>query len=150
VGLERRILVAVDGSGASREAARLAFEMAPKLDARVTFLHVVPHAADPSEPDGAALFGHVYEGYARELVRRVCEMDALAGARADACLLRGDPAQAIAHAAEAADVELVIVGTRGRGPVARTLFGSVSDALVRCCPKPVMVVHEESAPAAHG
>ena len=147
MGAQRRILVAIDGSKASHEAARLAFDMAAALDARVTFLHVVPHVADPQEHDGAALFGSVYEGYARALVQRVCEMDGLASERVEACLLHGEPAKAIARAASAPDVEMVIVGTRGRGAVARTLFGSVSDALVRCCPRPVMVVHEERTPA---
>ena len=69
----------------------------------------------------------------------------IASERADACILRGEPARAISRAAEAPDVELVIVGARGRGRVARTIFGSVSDALVRRCPKPVMVVREDTA-----
>ncbi|HLM47996.1 MAG TPA: universal stress protein, partial [Myxococcaceae bacterium] len=40
------------------------------------------------------------------------------------------------------DVDLVIVGTRARGALARTLLGSVADTLLRTCPKPVMVVPE--------
>jgi hypothetical protein len=39
-------------------------------------------------------------------------------------------------------VDLVIVGTRARGTLARTLLGSVADTLLSHCPKPLMVVPE--------
>lgn len=35
---------------------------------------------------------------------------------------------------------LIVVGTRARGVVARTLLGSVADAVVRHAPCPVLVV----------
>jgi len=39
------------------------------------------------------------------------------------------------------DVDLVVVGHRGRGALARLLLGSVADRLVQICPKPVLIVH---------
>jgi nucleotide-binding universal stress UspA family protein len=36
-------------------------------------------------------------------------------------------------------VQLVAVGHRGRGAIRRALLGSVADALVQICPKPVLV-----------
>jgi nucleotide-binding universal stress UspA family protein len=61
---------------------------------------------------------------------------------ADTAVAHGDPTQAIVHAASAQDVDLVIVGARHRGPVARPLLGSVSAELIARCPKPVLVVPE--------
>jgi nucleotide-binding universal stress UspA family protein len=43
-----------------------------------------------------------------------------------------------------ADVDSVIVGTRGRGAIARALFGSVADAVVRGATKPVLVARGAS------
>lgn len=52
--------------------------------------------------------------------------------------LSGDPVDAIAGAA--ADADLLVVGSRGYGPVARVLLGSVSRKLATHAPCPVLVV----------
>jgi nucleotide-binding universal stress UspA family protein len=54
----------------------------------------------------------------------------------------GGPAAAtLAWVAKGRDVDLVVVGHRGRGVLARLLMGSVADRLVQICSKPVLVVH---------
>lgn len=40
----------------------------------------------------------------------------------------------------AADVDLVVCGSRGWGPVARVTLGSTADRLIHCSPSPVLVV----------
>jgi nucleotide-binding universal stress UspA family protein len=54
-------------------------------------------------------------------------------------LLRGSPGQQLADEASAA-VDLMVVGSRGYGPLQRVLLGSVSTSLVHSAPCPVMVV----------
>ncbi len=44
-------------------------------------------------------------------------------------------------AAMSSNVDLVVVGSRGRGAAARVLLGSTSDRLVHICEKPVLIVH---------
>jgi nucleotide-binding universal stress UspA family protein len=56
-----------------------------------------------------------------------------------AILLRGVPAQELAGEASA-DVDLLVVGSRGYGPLQRVLLGSVSTSLLHSAPCPVMVV----------
>jgi monovalent cation/proton antiporter MnhG/PhaG subunit len=52
---------------------------------------------------------------------------------------RSDPAGAIAAEAAAVDADLVVVGTRGLGPVQAILAGSVAEAILDSAPGPVLV-----------
>jgi nucleotide-binding universal stress UspA family protein len=63
------------------------------------------------------------------------------GVQVEPLVLTGSPAESLAEAALASDVGLLVVGSRGRGAVARMLLGSVSDRLVRISKKPVLVSH---------
>lgn len=56
----------------------------------------------------------------------------------------GDPGESIVSAAEAENIDLVVVGTHGRGPIGRLLLGSVSDHVVRNAPCPVLVIRPAS------
>jgi nucleotide-binding universal stress UspA family protein len=53
-------------------------------------------------------------------------------------LLSGDPPEAIASAAK--DLDLLIVGSRGYGPVRRVLLGGFSARVIRSAPCPVLVL----------
>lgn len=56
----------------------------------------------------------------------------------------GDPGESIVSAAEAENVDLVVVGTHGRGTIGRLLLGSVSEHVVRNAPCPVLVIRPAS------
>lgn len=136
----QRILVAVDGTPVAREAARVGLDLANRMRMRVTLVHVLPPHGE-SGSDFAA-FERACEIYASELLEEVRQETGLQGPPTDIAVLHGEPAEAIAQAAEAEDVHMVILGTRARGALARTLLGSVADALLPRSPKPVMVVPE--------
>jgi nucleotide-binding universal stress UspA family protein len=136
----QRILVAVDGTPVAREAARVGLDMANRMGMRVTLVHVLPPLGE-SGSDFAA-FERACEIYAGELLEEVRQETGLQGPPTDTEVLHGEPAEAIAQAAAAKDVHMVILGTRARGALARTLLGSVADALLPRSPKPVMVVPE--------
>jgi nucleotide-binding universal stress UspA family protein len=55
-------------------------------------------------------------------------------------LLVGTAADMLAERATEDDVDLVVVGHRGRNAVARVLLGSVADRLMQICAKSVLVV----------
>lgn len=142
----RRILVAVDGTRASHSAAQTALDYAVRLGARVTFLHVLPAqvAGVAGEAPDFASFESACEGYAQELLDEAARLGGTAGLSIHTTVEYGDPAEAILTAARAEDVDLVILGSRDRGPLARMLLGSVSSDLIARCAKPVMVVPERS------
>lgn len=51
------------------------------------------------------------------------------------------PDRIIVAAARERDVDLIVMATHSRGPVARALFGSVTEQVVRSGVAPVLVVH---------
>lgn len=140
----QRVLVAVDGSRISKRALLQAAAIAQAFSARLTVAHVAPlreqveHGAELVEAED---FQVAYDRYAQELLERCKTLPELSGLAVDTTLLRGSPAEALSQAAQAEDVGMVVIGSRGLGEVARVLLGSVSDRLVRSCTKPVLVVH---------
>lgn len=138
-----RILVAIDGSEESRRALSLAVKLAQTTRKRLTLAHAAP--APASWATGASNanwveFHRSYEQYAEKLLTEAARELAATGVELDTLVLHGAPAEALAQACEASDVEMVVVGSRGQGSVRRALLGSVSDRLVNIAPKPVLVV----------
>jgi nucleotide-binding universal stress UspA family protein len=60
-------------------------------------------------------------------------------------LREGDPADEIIRAAEQTHADLIVMGTRGRGPVAQALMGSVASAVIHKAPCPVLTVAPTAA-----
>ena len=55
----------------------------------------------------------------------------------------GEPAEEIAARARAIEADLIVVGSRGRGPLATSILGSVSAGVIDRAPCPVLVVRED-------
>ncbi len=146
----RRILVAVDETEASRDAARMAVEYAKRLGARLTFVHVLParvsgDGSSQEAPEFAA-FERACEVRAARLLEEACQHGGGTLPDVDTQVRYGDPVEVLCAAARAEDVDLVMTGTRERGSLARALLGSVAIQLVSQCPKPVLVVPHRQAP----
>jgi nucleotide-binding universal stress UspA family protein len=138
----KRILVGVDGSEPSMKAAQLAAEIAIRFGARVTLAYVVPRLLLPPDAYGLTVADVEQEHrvFGEKLLAHALTRLGESGVQVDTVVLSGPPAEGLAESAQAVDVDLVVVGSRGRGAVARMLLGSVTDRLVHICPKPVLVV----------
>ena len=139
----RRIIVALDGSDASIKAARMAADIALRFGAKLSFVHVVPKLVLPPDVYGLTIaeVEKEHRAYADRLLERAVASLEEPSLEVSVSVLYGSPAEAIAGEAAASDVDLVVVGSRGHGAVARMFLGSVSDRLVHISPKPVLVVH---------
>jgi nucleotide-binding universal stress UspA family protein len=148
----KKVLVAVDGSDKSLEAADYAMSIVNKERAQLIILNVLD-----TEPwfYGQSAYGWASEGelrkvYAHEIMERE---KILAKIKEKAENINIQPktevlmypqtistAAAIVNYAEKEKVDLIIIGTRGRTGITRMLLGSVASAVVTHAHCPVMVV----------
>lgn len=63
-----------------------------------------------------------------------------AGVRATALLLAGTPADRIVRAARSRRADLIVMGTHGRGALAKLFLGSVAQRVIGTTPCPVLTV----------
>lgn len=139
----KRILAAVDGASPSVRGARLAARIASRFGAEVTILHVVD--LDLPAPSGKykralAQLWKEHEEDGERLTKLVANGLRAHGAPVRTALLRGKPAKKIAEAARDGRFDLVVVGSRGRGGVARRLLGGTAERVLRLCERPVLIV----------
>jgi nucleotide-binding universal stress UspA family protein len=132
------ILVGIDDSPESEKALRFAAELARSTGRGLRIVHsrVVPNldlVAYPELEESANQHAqHILDAAANR-----CERE---GLKVEKRMLADKPAESIAKVAEESDVDMVVVGHRGRNAVARLLLGSVADRLVQICPKSTVVV----------
>jgi len=139
VGGIRRILLATDLLPTSEGAAIQAMDLAHDLGADLLVLSVI----DPSSSRHSGRVGDRIdqlragrEVAAQGLVSRGRE----SGVRVSFLIWEGTPGEAIVDVATSEEVDMVVVGSHGRGSVGRILIGSVSEHVVRHAPCPVLVV----------
>lgn len=132
----RVIAVAFDGSPESQAAFRLAVDLALRAAATVRIIAVLPKVG-AGGPE-AMQARNAWRAELRDQVHG--EAAALPSElRALPIVAEGDPASVLVEYAEQG-VDLLVSGSRAYGPVRRVLLGSVSSALMRTAPCPVLVV----------
>ncbi len=136
------ILIATDGSPEAREAVEYGLELAAGERAGVVLLQVIP-PIDWTQLDRGAVIRPIPEEIALRRSAALEEAGRLAAehrVKITSEVLAGDPADEIVTYADNHDVDMIVVGSRGRGTVASTLLGSVSRAVLRDARRPVLVV----------
>jgi len=143
----RVLLVATDGStaaeGALEEAISLAAETGDEV-AVITVWRALQGDFGLSYPS-AAMLDDILDAERRHAEATLADAVSRAGAAGVPIRTRlatGDPAELICAYAREIEARLVAIGTRGHGTVASLLLGSVSNAVIRQAPCPVLVVRE--------
>jgi nucleotide-binding universal stress UspA family protein len=143
-----KMLLATDGSPDAESAARMAIALSNGLNLE---LHVVCVGHAPSVYTGSEteFLDPEFQNWLREstksdarakleeLAERIREMG---GEVAKTHATVGRPDAEIVHMAEELDAGLIIVGSRGLGPLKRALMGSVSNSVVHHAHGSVLVV----------
>ena len=139
----KRILVGIDGSSESRAAAAFAARLAKATGAGLILAGIAFESDPLVDPEmKARLQAYQQQDIARitTLIKGIADEMARPDLAIETLVETGGPAVALAEIASRKDVDMVVVGHRGRSAVKRLLLGSVADRLVQICTKPVTVV----------
>ncbi|MFG1765683.1 universal stress protein [Micromonospora parva] len=139
---DQPVLVAVDGSDASRRAADVAAETAVSLGVPLVAVHAYQHPGSSGPGEMQPLVydeAKLHREQERTLAGWLTGLtEDHRGLRLTCQATRGRPGTVLAEASRSA--QLAVVGGRGRGEVTGLLLGSVSQSMLHHAHCPVMVV----------
>jgi nucleotide-binding universal stress UspA family protein len=142
----RRVLVPLDGSKAAEKTLSHAEELARRLEARLILLRVldpVPYTVtsmiSPIRDEDIELQRSQAEMYLSVRQKDLADK----GVEATTIVLYGSPVQAIVETAAAQDVDLIALGSHGRGALSSVFYGSVASALLNRVNRPLLLIRSE-------
>jgi nucleotide-binding universal stress UspA family protein len=151
----KRVLFPTDFSSASESAREYALTLAERFEAELHLLHVIHDWVERMPEFGMGLSAPAWaeQGPAR---RRALEESAIRQLtaltpsgwseqhRVTIAVKEGQPFVEIVKYAREHEIDLIVIGTHGRGAVAHALLGSVAERVVRKAPCPVLTVRPGS------
>lgn len=146
----QKIMVGVDGSDSALRAVDAAARLAKDHDARLIMCHVVQISAIAEEALKVSATAHL-EKEPKQIMERISQeiLDAakahavksgLPEARIETFSADGNQASRLIEAATSREVDLVVVGSRGRGRLEGLLLGSVSQKIAALAPCACLIV----------
>ncbi|OLZ73653.1 universal stress protein [Streptomyces sp. IMTB 2501] len=141
--MTRPIMAGVDGTEESLAALDWAGREAVRRGLPLRVMHAWRYAESLATADRDTQHAWVSEGVA-EAVRAVSERHP--GLEVSVDVVEGEPAHALARAA--AQAELLVLGSRGHGPVIGFLVGSVGQQVIAEATRPVVLVRAGDQAAA--
>jgi nucleotide-binding universal stress UspA family protein len=140
----KKILVPIDFSECSDAALRYGRELAATFGAAVHLLHVIqnPYSQGWVTEGFAAPLGDVLTQWENQARDRMTESLHETERETVTVATRIGPAfLAIVDYAQQQEIDLIVIGTHGRGPLGHALLGSVAERVVRKAGCPVLTVH---------
>lgn len=148
---EMRVMLAFDGSAGAEAARDLVAHL--RWPARTAITLVAALERGP-ELFGAPDYAVVPEDSRKASALMLADLEATLQAAAaplkapgrmvDTRVIRGRPASVLLEEAQALHPDLIVIGSRGHGPLATVLLGSVSTEVVDHAPCPVLVARHSS------
>ena len=135
-----KILIPLDGSELAETSLPYAKELARKLGSQITLISVLPSGSQK----GRAQYKHLHQFYIQEMTKTMKQKPI----KAESVILTGDPAEQIVDYADKKNIDLIIMGTRGRSQLTRWILGSVADKVVSATTCPVALISSENEEAA--
>ena len=133
--------VALDDSPEAAAALAVAFAIASRDGSAMTLYAALEHVADRSEEGSRSMRLAL-----QDRLDRAADT-APSGVNPGTVLVYGAAGKEIADACDGA-IDLLVVGSRGYGPLQRALLGSVSEELISRARHPVLVIPRQPAAAA--
>jgi nucleotide-binding universal stress UspA family protein len=127
--LLEKILLATDGSEDATLAARVAADLSTRTGAQLHVMHAW-HTVPSTR----------FESFIRAQLEQVGRIKDGGGDVAEICLREGPTVDKVLDLAEEIGADLIVVGSRGLGPIKRLILGSVSEGVVHHASCPVLVL----------
>lgn len=164
----RKLLVAVDRSDLSHSVFDRGLALAKSMAARLVLLNVLSPEEEES-PNMPVLIGQdfysggldrsvveiyqeLWQGYADRglaMLRSLADEATAAGVSTEMTQRLGSPGRIICEVAQELDVDLIILGRRGRSGLNELLLGSVSNYVMHHAPCSVLTVHRRPPDASN-
>jgi nucleotide-binding universal stress UspA family protein len=135
----KNILFATDFSQAADAAAPIAIQIARRYGAKVYGVHV--NRFDDytaAAPDAWAAMAEATEKEAKEDAGRLNEQ--LQGIEHEVVVAEGSISEVMSNLVEQKEIDLIVLGTRGRKGLEKVILGSVAEQILRQAPCPVLTV----------
>ena len=145
--LPTKILLATDASKDAVKAAQMASDLANVSGSELHVLHIgnlkdfhIAPGAEQTFASRAGSYGELQEKAEKRLEEAVRQVEEAGGTVAQAHMRMGDPdGEILRFCDEQGGFGLIVMGSRGLGPIKRRLMGSVSESVVRHAHCPVLV-----------
>ncbi len=137
----RNVLIATDFSSYSSSALDFGLQLAQTFNASAYVAFVVPN--DPyllAGPDAYVAARDAARRDLEELEAEVKRSHRCIEGKCHVYLLEGEVARSILDFARQKQVDLIVMGTHGRGGLRKALLGSVAEAVFRHSPVPVLTL----------
>jgi nucleotide-binding universal stress UspA family protein len=144
----KKLLVAYDGSDASKKAIETVLKCSSKQD-EITLLTVLPaELAEssftkmllPTIDLSSIIKSGSFKEKAMESLNKISKQIETDVSKVNTMVESGDPADEILITAKKVDADIIIIGYKGYGKEGRFLLGSVTDKVVRHASTSVLVV----------
>ena len=136
----KKILVPHDFSDTSEAAVRYAIALAHSFGATLYLLHVSDKARFEMATEFPLGLDGTLEDAIRERLLKILSPRGQMEFKPEFEFRSGSPAAEIVRFAKQRGIDLVVMGTHGRGFVAHAMMGSVAEKVVRTAPCPVLTV----------
>jgi nucleotide-binding universal stress UspA family protein len=147
-----KILIGIDGSDSSFNAANYAIDLSKKFNSEIILLSIVPSKIHHGDSSG--VFGMVSQSYLndykigaenwfKEIINQTDNEDNIEAnkkIKTDVITTPFSIAASILNYAEERDVDLIVIGTRGKSGIKKMLLGSVASDVVTYSYCPVLVI----------
>jgi|SRR6185436_2305756 len=144
----KNILVATDFGEAADSALAYGRELAQRFDATLHVLHVAENVyvtafgAETYASFAPDLQRDIETSAHRRLSEAVIDSDGSGPRTVAAVMTSSSPAFAIIDYAHDHDIDLIVMGTHGRGTLGHFLMGSVAERVVRLAGCPVLTIRQ--------
>ena len=135
----KTILLATDFSAEARSALQCAISLAKRHQSRLALVHVLP-IEGAVEGESGPLMTDAIRHSAEKSMAKLEKTSNLKSLPHEAIIQSGDSWHVISQVLLDKHVDLVVMGTHGRGGIKKLILGSTAEKIIRHAPCPVLTV----------